>query len=1047
MASCSEKFGDRVDNFISDCFSRVGAFVGSKPKFTIVCSFLITLICGAGFATWETESRPEELWVPQDTTADAEKERFLEVFPPTARFNTMIVQTSTKGGNILAQESLEEAMRMHQEIETRQAAVEGENYDLVDLCTRTGGSCASSMSGVCQCFITSILRQWNYNLTTLQNDENILDTLSQYGSRDDLEAVLGKPIFDEAGQIVKAEAFSLSYFLEDRSVVKDGAEEDVINEGWEKDVFLDVVESVPEDYSGLSVDYFAARSFSDEFGGAVKGDLSLVYLSYGMAFLFLAATLGKFKCGTGSRWSLAFAAQFTVGLSTVAGFGFSSLCGLFFGPVHALLPFVLLGIGVDDAFVIVNAFNRERKVSRVSEDNEALVVRSARSLARAGASITVTSATDLVAFSISSSSALPALASFCAYAAISIFFLWFFSATFFTAALVLDERRQRDNRKEFFCCITRSGEIEEDTAYEEGRLSHYFRRYHAPAILSRKGKAIILLVFSGLLAFGIFGTMNLSVEDTERKFIPPDSYFNDYLDAADEYFPEQGIDLYITFEGSENIYAERQSLAELDTRLTGLSTAPPYIAEPVSEEAYRNVMDGFAEFLVNFGTEAIGGAPLGDDNWPMTEPDFVSTLAQYASFTGPGAQYARDVAFSLDGTELNAIRVQAEYIKLVKVENGEIIDDADKLIDAMDSTRAMVDSWDDLPPAFPHSDKFLVIEGFKIIRKELFQNAGLALLAVGIIVYCTVASPVTALLITVNVAFCIVEILGFMYAAEVVIDSVSVINIVLAVGLSVDYSAHIGHCFMVKGGADKDQRVTESLADIGASVLNGAVSTFLAVVVLLFSSSYVFATLSTQFALTVAIGIAHGLLLLPVLLALLGPKAFSSAEELDISEKTCDHPLTKAKSGSGEDEEAASHGKLPSKLVESIEDQENVAISTSQSEELSAEGLDTSEKTCDHPLTDAKSASGEDEKVVSHGILPSQHTESTIEDHESAAISTSQSGKQSEDQEKDDFTADEKPAESEDERIRNVETNQASSLCSDFLPCGVPIAMQFSEEL
>jgi predicted RND superfamily exporter protein len=76
-----------------------------------------------------------------------------------------------------------------------------------------------------------------------------------------------------------------------------------------------------------------------------------------------------------------------------------------------------------------------------------------------------------------------------------------------------------------------------------------------------------------------------------------------------------------------------------------------------------------------------------------------------------------------------------------------------------------------------------------------------------------------------------------MYAIGLVIDSVGVINLVLAVGLSVDYSAHIGHCFMVKGGPSKDQRVIESLADIGASVVNGALSTFLAVAVLLFSTS------------------------------------------------------------------------------------------------------------------------------------------------------------------------------------------------------------------
>jgi uncharacterized membrane protein YdfJ with MMPL/SSD domain len=85
---------------------------------------------------------------------------------------------------------------------------------------------------------------------------------------------------------------------------------------------------------------------------------------------------------------------------------------------------------------------------------------------------------------------------------------------------------------------------------------------------------------------------------------------------------------------------------------------------------------------------------------------------------------------------------------------------------------------------------------------------------------------------------------------------------------------------MVKGGDNKDVRATETLADIGASVLNGALSTFLAVAVLLFSSSYVFKTLAIQFALTVALGMMHGLVLLPVLLSIFGPKPFSSAEPI-----------------------------------------------------------------------------------------------------------------------------------------------------------------------
>ena len=566
-----------------------------------------------------------------------------------------------------------------------------------------------------------------------------------------------------------------------------------------------------------------------------------------------------------------------------------------------------LYVPIHRRFVIVNAFDRERRVPRKQEDDEALIERCARGLARAGASITVTSLTDLVAFAISSSSALPALASFCAYASICITFLWFFASTFFTACLVLDERRQRGNRRDcLMCCLQRGKSTKDEGAdqelaeedlkdNEEGFVSTYFRKYHAPAILSKAGKATVLFIFAGLLAFGCYGATQLSVENTEREFIPGDSYIKDYISAADEFFPDNGIGFFIVFEESEanignGIYDKRVDLASLDDRLSGKSESPPFIAEPVSEDVYRNVMTGLEAYLLEAGTDAIGGAEMGSDGWPATYEGFVTTLEAYTEFGAPGSLYSQDVSMVTDvatnETRLEAIRIEGEYVRLSKESRGETIDDADRQIEAMDATRDMVDSWTDLPNSFVYSDIFLTVEGFKIIRSELFSNVGLAIMSVGIIVLLTVASFVTSLIITLNVGFCIIEILGFMWAIGIAIDSVSVINIVLAVGLSVDYSAHVGHAFMVKGGNNRDRRVTETLADIGAAVLCGATSTFLAVAVLLGSSSYVFNVLSTQFALTVALGVSHGLILLPVLLSLLGPKPFAGAEKEAGSEES-----------------------------------------------------------------------------------------------------------------------------------------------------------------
>ena len=122
-------------------------------------------------------------------------------------------------------------------------------------------------------------------------------------------------------------------------------------------------------------------------------------------------------------------------------------------------------------------------------------------------------------------------------------FLWLFASTFFSSTLVLDERRQRDNRRECLCCVTRRKPLQEedDTEFKEDFVSRYFRNYHAPAILSTIGKMLVLLIFAGLLAFGVYGALNLTVEDTERAFIPSDSYLQDYFDAADEYFPDTVI--------------------------------------------------------------------------------------------------------------------------------------------------------------------------------------------------------------------------------------------------------------------------------------------------------------------------------------------------------------------------------------------------------------------------------------------------------------------------------------------------------------------------
>merc|ERR1719486_1472841 len=123
----------------------------------------------------------------------------------------------------------------------------------------------------------------------------------------------------------------------------------------------------------------------------------------------------------------------------------------------------------------------------------------------------------------------------------------------------------------------------------------------------------------------------------------------------------------------------------------------------------------------------------------------------------------------------------------------------------------------------------------------------------------------TTLLLIQNVPVCLLVLACVLLTIEVV----STVNLVIAVGLCVDYSAHIAHNFLGQSGSGRERAVA-TLADIGPAVLNGGFSTFLAFVLTASSTSHVFATFFKIFFLVSLFGMFHALIFLPVILSLFG---------------------------------------------------------------------------------------------------------------------------------------------------------------------------------
>jgi Niemann-Pick C1 protein len=92
------------------------------------------------------------------------------------------------------------------------------------------------------------------------------------------------------------------------------------------------------------------------------------------------------------------AGMVSIVLALIVSYGFCSMLGIFFGPVHHSLPFLLLGIGVDDMFIIMQNFFNLSPAEKIKPLPEKIGLM----MQHAGASITVTSLTDFVAFAIGS---------------------------------------------------------------------------------------------------------------------------------------------------------------------------------------------------------------------------------------------------------------------------------------------------------------------------------------------------------------------------------------------------------------------------------------------------------------------------------------------------------------------------------------------------------------------------------------------------------------------------------------------------------------------
>ena len=162
---------------------------------------------GRIFSGEVTESRSDKLWIPQDTQAQKDQEKYNTYFPREGGVSFLIAESKEPDGALTAA-ALNDLMALHTTI----VGLESELGDkLVDLCV------PSYSSYTLPCFTSNVLAAWDYTPSTLapQSDAAALGSLNSYFTVDTLSTYLGGEKFTDATEtsVKSASAIQIVYYL------------------------------------------------------------------------------------------------------------------------------------------------------------------------------------------------------------------------------------------------------------------------------------------------------------------------------------------------------------------------------------------------------------------------------------------------------------------------------------------------------------------------------------------------------------------------------------------------------------------------------------------------------------------------------------------------------------------------------------------------------------------------------------------------------------------------------------------------------------------
>lgn len=543
----------------------------------------------------------------------------------------------------------------------------------------------------------------------------------------------------------------------------------------------------------------------------------------------------------------------------------------------------MIGIGIDDTFVMLAAWRRTSIKDNVPQ-------RMANMLSEAAVSITITSVTDMISFFIGIFNPFPSVKIFCIYSSVATLFTFVWHITFFASCLAISGYCEQSNRHSLICikvqpvsksqhrsCFYRlfcTGGVDPDDIdnpidNKEHGFMVFFRDYFATFLNNSFIKVLVIFTFLLYLLGAGYGVTQIEEGLERRKVAKKDSYAIEFFDREDDYFREFPYRIQVIVSGEQN-YSDPIIQQQIEN-LTQTFENTSFISGPLYTESWIRTFLQYEKQNEDYLNISI-----------QTEESFISALKELWLY--PTSPFSLDVQLNEAGDKIKAMRFMIQAVNISGTEHEK------EMVQAI--RRICHESPLNVSVFHPY---FIFFDQFELVKPMSIQNMVMGALIMMVISFLFIPNPLCSLWVAFSIVSIETGVIGYMALWKVNLDSISMINLIMCIGFSVDFTAHICYAYMSSTAKRPEDRVRECLYALGLPIFQGAISTILGMVALLLPNNYLFSVFFKMVFLVIFFGAMHGLFLLPVLLSVFGPGSCTNHDDeneikLSTIQKSFPHP-------------------------------------------------------------------------------------------------------------------------------------------------------------